>query len=58
MEYIIVFDDGSFAGIGSYVREYPDAKLFTSKSKAEKYARTFNKDYTVISTEDYERFPV
>lgn len=53
MTYVIVFDDRRFAGFCGYVREYPDARLFTNKREAEKYARTFNSPSTVTSTEEY-----
>lgn len=52
-EYIICHDDGTFAGPSCKVREYPDAKLFTNKKEAERFARTINSPSTVVSTKDY-----
>jgi hypothetical protein len=52
--YIVVFDDGRFLGHGRWpVREFPDAKLFTSKSAAERASRKVNLPSTVALASDY-----
>jgi hypothetical protein len=56
-EYIVVFDSPRGPQFLGYCRvpvsEYPDAKKFTSKRKAETEARAVNKPSTVITTAEY-----
>jgi hypothetical protein len=48
MKYVVYFDDGRMLGNdGRYVREFPDAKQFTSKRAAEEAAKKKNADYTI-----------
>jgi hypothetical protein len=48
MKYVVYFDDGRMLGDnGRYVREFPDAKQFTSKRAAEEAAKKKNADYTI-----------
>lgn len=55
--WIVVFDDGRFLGIGRPVLEYPDARLFNTRAKAEREARAVNLPSTIISTREYQEQP-
>ncbi len=56
MRYVVYFDDGTMLGKAAngmkrYVREFPDALLFSSKRAAEAAVRYMNKPHTVEPVE-------
>lgn len=52
-QYIILSDDGFWSG-SKWVKEYPDAQIYNSYTKAEKAFTKLEADYQWINSDDLQ----